>query len=140
MALAFVLLGDGLAMLLPGPTSAVGGLALMLVGLMWLVLAMPRLLSTEGRPFTAILVARFGLLMVPPLGALMAGIWWLSTPEALSRWFAVAWGVVWAGCVGLSAVVRCPSCGHLFSRRGLRFEVASSSCPHCGANPRGGVG
>ncbi len=126
-------------MLLPGPSSALGGAVLLVVGSAWLGLGFPRLLSPEGRRFSAALVARFGLVIVPPLGLVVAGLWLVATPSALSVWFAVAWGAVWAVCVLLSAHLPCPSCGLPFGRRGWRFEVRSDACPHCGSSARSGT-
>ena len=123
-------------MMLPGPSSASGGAVLFGVGSAWLALGFPRLLSPEGRPLGSVLVARFGLFVVPPLSVPIAGLWHVATPEALSAWFLVAWAAVWLMCVVLSAFLPCPSCGQPFGRRGWRLQVASSACPHCGVNPR----
>jgi hypothetical protein len=133
---SFVMIADGLAMLLPGPSSAVGGAAILSLGLAWLVLGFPKLMSASGRSFSAILVSRFGLVTLPVLVLPVAGLWFVATPSALSEWFTVAWFAVWAVCLLLSAVLPCPQCRLPFGRRGLRFEIASSVCPHCGANPR----
>jgi hypothetical protein len=136
LAIGFIAVADGLAMLLPGPSSKLGGAILLVLGVAWLLLGVPRLLSVSGRAFTVNVVARFGLLVLPPLSVPVAGLWMVATPSALSAWFAVAWFTVWAVCVGFSAFFPCPSCGEPFGRSGSRFQTTSSACPHCGANPR----
>jgi hypothetical protein len=136
MLVSFVMIADGLAMLLPGPSSAVGGAAILLLGLAWLTRGLPKLMSAPGRAFSAILISRFGLVALPILIVPVAGLWFVATPAALSAWFAVAWLTVWAVCLILSAVLPCPHCRLPFGRRGFRFQIASSACPHCGANPR----
>lgn len=67
MAVCFVLIADGLAMLLPGPASAPGGAAIGGVGLGGLAFGLPRFLSASGRAFAAILATRFGLFALPAL-------------------------------------------------------------------------
>jgi len=137
MLVSFIAIADGLAMLLPGPSSGIGGAAILVLGVAWLSFGVPRFMSPSGRAFSAVLIARFGLFVVPPLSLPVAGLWLVATPAALSVWFAIAWFAVWAACLALSAFLPCPQCSQPFGRRGLRFEVASSACPHCGANPRG---
>ena len=137
MAICFVLVADGLAMLLPGPSSALGGLAILALGLAGLALGLPRLLSDSGRAFSTILVARFGIFVLPVLCLPIAWLWSVTTPAALSWWFAAAWAAVWAACMALSALLPCPRCGQPFGRRGVALRLASSACAHCGADPRG---
>ena len=136
MAVCFVAIADGLAMLLPGASSSLGGAAILALGLAGLVFGLPRFMSSSGRAFSAILVTRFGLFALPVLGLPVAGLWFATTPAALSMWFAVAWFTVWAVCLVLSALLPCPECSHSFGRRGLRLQTRSSACAHCGANPR----
>ena len=133
----FVMVGDGLAMSLPGPSSGAGGAALLGLGAVWLARVVPAQLSAAGRPFAANVIARFGMVIAPPLALVMACIWWLATPAALSIGFAVAWSGVWVVCLALSAFLPCPRCRRPYGRRGARLQTASSECPHCGANPRG---
>jgi hypothetical protein len=137
MCTSFVLIADGVTMLLPGPTSALGGAALLALGLAGLVFGVPRFMSGSGRAFSAILATRFGLFALPVLSAPVAGLWLATSPDALSVWFAVGWLLVWAACAALSAFLPCPECGRPFGRRGLRFQATSSACAHCGADPRG---
>ena len=137
MAVCFVLVADGIAMLLPGPSSALGGAAILALGLAGLVFALPRFLSPPGRPFSAILATRFGLFVLPVLCLPIAGVWHVTNPAALSGWFAVAWAAVWSACLGLTALLPCPACGGAFGRRGGRLQLRSSTCPHCGADARG---
>ena len=134
--MSFVAVADGLAMLLPGPSSKPGGAAILLLGVAWWALGIPGVLSTSGRPFTAILIARFGLLVLPVLIIPVAGLWFVATPVALSRWFVVAWFSVWLLCALCSAFLPCPGCGQPFGRLGFRLQTRASACPHCGANPR----
>lgn len=136
MAVSFVLIADGIAMLLPGPSSSLGGAAILALGLVGLVVGLPRFLSRSGRAFGAILATRFGLVALPVLSLPVAWLWYAATPDALSPWFAVAWFTVWAACLLLSAFLPCPACGRSFGRRGASLEVRSSACAHCGANPR----
>lgn len=136
MAVSFVLVADGLAMLLPGPSSALGGAALVAVGGCGLRFGLPRFLSPAGRPFGPILAARFGMFALPVLCAPIAWLWHVTSPEALTAGFAVAWLGVWTTCVALSASLPCPACGQPFGRRGLRLETTGAACAHCGANPR----
>jgi hypothetical protein len=136
MAVSFVLIADGLAMLLPGPSSSLGGAGILAVGLSGLVFGLPRFMSRSGRAFSSTLAARFGLFALPVLCGPVAWLWLTTSPDALSGWFVVAWFIVWAVCVALSAFLPCPKCGRPFGRRGLRFQTTSSACPHCGANPR----
>jgi hypothetical protein len=137
MAVCFVLIADGLAMLLPGPASSLGGAAILALGLAGLVFGLPRFLSRSGSAFSTILAARFGLFVLPVLCMPVAWLWSVTTPDALSAWFAVAWFSVWAVCLMLSAFLPCPHCSQPFGRRGLSFQLASSACAHCGANSRG---
>lgn len=139
VAAGFVALADGLAMLLPGPTSAAGGLALVLAAAGWLVLGVPRLLSPAGRPFAVVLVARLGLVAVPVLCGPVAAAWWLATPDALGGSFVLAWGAVFLVCVAATALWRCPRCGRPFGRAGPSLRLADSRCAHCGADARGGT-
>jgi hypothetical protein len=139
MAVCFVLIADGFAMILPGPSSPLGGFAIAGVGLAGLVLALPRFLSPSGRAFSSILATRFGLVALPLLSVPIASLWFFTSPDALSWWFAVAWAAVWLGCLGLSASLPCPDCGQPFGRRGWSLRLRSSACAHCGANPRGGA-
>jgi hypothetical protein len=136
MATCFVLIADGLAMLLPGPASALGGAAIFVVGLGGLAFGLPRFLSASGQPFRTILAARFGLVALPVLCGPVAWLWSVSTPEALTLSFGVAWLSVWVACFALSAAWPCPVCRQPFGRRGASFQLASSACAHCGANPR----
>lgn len=136
MGVSFVLVADGLAMLFPGPSSSLGGAAILGLGLVGLVFGLPRVLSSSGRAFSSILAARFGLFALPVLCLPIAWLWFARTPDALSAWFAVAWFTVWAMCLVLSAFLPCPECSRSFGRRGLRLPIASSVCAHCGANPR----
>jgi hypothetical protein len=137
MAVCFVLIADGITMLLPGPASAFGGAAILVIGLAGLTFALPRFLSPSGRAFSTILATRFGLFVLPVLCAPIALLWFLRSPEALSWWFALAWASVWSACLGLSALLSCPACTHPFGRRGWRLALTSSACAHCGSNPRG---
>ncbi|NNL65016.1 MAG: hypothetical protein HKP30_02120 [Myxococcales bacterium] len=137
MAVCFVSIADGIAMLLPGPASALGGGAILVAGLAGLVFALPRFLSPSGRVFSAILAARFGLFVLPVLFLPVAALWSVTSPDALSGWFVVAWAAVWSACLGFSALLPCPECGRPFGRRGWRFQLRSSACAHCGADPRG---
>ena len=136
MAICFIAIADGLAMLLPGPSSALGGATILVLGLAGLGFGLPRSLSPSGRTSSAILATRFGLLALPALCLPVAGLWLARTPEALTPWFAVAWFTVWSVCLVLSAFLPCPECSRPFGRRGLRLQIASSACAHCGANPR----
>ncbi len=137
MAVCFVLVADGLAMLLPGPTSALGGAAILALGLSGLAFGLPRFLSPDGRAFSAILAARFGLVALPALCLPIAGLWFVTSPDALSGGFAAGWSMAWAACVALSAFLPCPRCSRSFGRRGWSLEVTSAACAHCGASARG---
>ncbi len=137
MAACFVLIADGVAMLLPGPSSSLGGAAILLLGFVGLVLGLPRFLSQTGRAFAGILASRFGLVVLPVLCLPIAWLWSLTSPEALSVWFAVAWLSVWVACLALTALLPCPRCSQPFGRRGTSFRLTSSACAHCGANARG---
>jgi len=131
------MIADGVAMLLPGPSSAIAGTAIVSAGVAGLVFALPRFLSPSGRAFSSILAARFGLFVLPVLCLPIAWLWFVTTPAALSWWFAVAWSAAWLVCLALSASLPCPECSHPFGRRGRSFRLTSSACAHCGANPRG---
>ncbi|MDJ0788067.1 MAG: hypothetical protein QNK05_14755 [Myxococcota bacterium] len=137
MAIAFIAVADGLAMLLPGPSSTLGGSALVILGMAWLVVGVRWMLTPGGRPFAPVLVSRFGLFVLPVLCLPVALVWYVATPHALSIWFGVAWLVTWAACLVLSASLPCPRCGQPFGRSGARLQGRSSTCPHCGADPRG---
>lgn len=137
MAVCFVLIADGIAMLLPGPSSSLGGAAILVAGLVGLVIALPRYLSPSGRAFSSILASRFGLVALPALCLPIAWLWFATNPEALSWWFAAAWAAVWLVCLLLTSTLPCPECGRPFGRRGLRLQLGSSVCAHCGANTRG---
>lgn len=139
MAACFVLVADGLAMLLHGPTSALGGLAILVLGMAGLRFGLARVLTPRGRAFQGILASRFGLFVLPVLVLPIAWLWSVTSPDALTPWFGVAWLAVWLGCLGLSAWLPCPDCGGAFGRSGLRFQLTSSVCAHCGANPREGA-
>jgi hypothetical protein len=91
MAVCFVLIADGFAMLLPGPANSFGGAAILALGLAGLVFGLPRFLSRPGRVFSTILAARFGLFVLPVLSMPVAWLWFVTTPAALSGWFAIAW-------------------------------------------------
>jgi hypothetical protein len=136
MAVCFVLIADGLAMLLPGPASALGGAAIGVVGLGGLAFGLPHFLSASGQAFAAILATRFGLFALPVLCGPVAWLWSVATPEALTAWFGVAWLTVWIACLVLSASLLCPACSQPFGRRGASLQLTSSACAHCGANPR----
>ena len=136
MAVCFVLVADGIAMLLPGSSSAPGGAAILVVGLAGLKFALPKFLSPSGRAFSSILTTRFGLFVLPVLCLPIASLWFVNSPEALSWWFAFAWATVWSACLGFSALLPCPECTQPFGRRGLSLALTSSACVHCGANPR----
>ncbi len=137
MVVSFVMIADGLAMVLPGPSSALSGVAILLVGLAGLGFALPRFLSESGRAFSAILATRFGLFALPVLCLPIAWLWSVATPAALSWWFAVAWFAVWTACLALVAWLPCPHCNKPFGRRGPRLQLTSPACAHCGASPRG---
>ncbi len=137
MAVCFVLTADGIAMLLPGPSSSLGGAAILAIGVAGLRVALPRFLSPSGRAFSSILAARFGLFVLPVLVLPIALLWYVTSPDALSWWFAVAWAAVWSVCLGFSASLPCPECSRPFGRRGWSLQLTSSACAHCGADPRG---
>ena len=137
MAVCFVLIADGIAMLLPGPASALGGAAILVIGLAGLTFALPRFLSPSGRAFSSILATRFGLFVLPVLCVPIASLWFVTSPEALSWWFAFAWASVWSACLGFSALLPCPECAHPFGRRGWNLALRSAVCAHCGSKPRG---
>ncbi len=137
MAVCFVLIADGIAMLLPGSTSPLGGAAILALGLVGLLYVLPRSLSPSGRDFSAILSTRFGLFVLPVLCLPIAGLWLASNPLALTGWFAVAWLGVWLACLLLSSTLPCPACGRPFGRRGASPRLTSSTCAHCNADARG---
>ena len=140
MAACFVLIADGVAMLLPGPSSSLGGATILVAGLAGLMFALPRSLSSSGRAFSSILAARLGLVALPVLCLPIASLWFFTSPDALSWWFAAAWAAVWSVSLGFSALLPCPECSQPFGRRGWSLQLRSSACAHCRADPRGGAG
>jgi len=138
IALAFVCVADGVAMMLPGASGGLRGGAIALAGLAWLFGAVPRFMSREGRAFGPLLVTRMGLVLLPLLVGPVALLWWVATPEALNGWFAVAWALTFASCLAATALWPCPACGRGFGRAGGRLALRSSRCAHCGVDARAG--
>ena len=139
LAGAYIALADGLAMLLPGPSSKLGGATITVLGFAWMAFGFPRLLlSSAASAHGPMLVSRFGVVLLPVLVGPVALGWLIATPHALSWWFAFAWLAVWLGCVALWATLRCPECNETFGRQGWRLELRSDACPHCGARARAG--
>ena len=133
---AFVLLADGLAMVLTPSTSTLGGLLLLGAGASWFMAALPRVVRQPVRPFVKVLVPKLGAVALPLLFIPVCGLWFVATPSALTAWFAVAWAALWLGCVFSSVVVPCPRCGRAYGRNGSRPRPLCQACVHCGAAPR----
>jgi hypothetical protein len=132
---AFVLIADGLTMVLSQGTSTLGGAVLLLVGGGWFSVALPRLVSPEARPFLRVLVPKLGALALPMLFLPVSGLWLVATPSALTVWFAVAWVGLWLSCLAAMIAVPCPICGGTYGRTGARVRPLSRVCLRCGAGP-----
>ena len=108
---AFVVIADGLAMLVSRSTSTLGGAALLVLGGGWLLFALPRLVRPEVRPFLRVLIPKIGALALPILFLPVSGLWFVATPSALTVGFATAWVGLWLACLLATVVAPCPLCG-----------------------------
>ena len=137
---AFIAIADGMAMILPGPSSKISGFALLCAGVVWLFAGAPRFLKPEAQPFAYIVLANLGLLLIPVLFLPVCGLWLIATPSALTVWFSVAWASLWFACLALAFLIPCPECGQRL--RGIRISqrLRSPRCLNCGASPRVAAG
>lgn len=133
---AIVAVADGLAMLLPGPSSKLGGSALVVAGIVWVVVGVPRLVPSVRRPYAAILVASTAAVAMPLLVLPIAGLWLVATPAALTVWFAVSWALLWTTSVVAIAVLPCPMCRSPYARSGLHLRPLARACLRCGGEAR----
>jgi hypothetical protein len=132
---AFVLIADGLAMVLSQATSTVGGTVLLLLGGGWFSIALPRIVRPDVRPFLRVLVPKLGAVALPILFLPVSGLWLVATPSALTAWFAAAWAGLWLSCLFATFAQPCPSCGGAYGRTGVRMRPLSRVCVQCGAGP-----
>ena len=104
-------------------------------GVTWLWAGLPRFVRPRARPFIGVALSQLGVLAIPPLYVVVAGLWLVSTPGALTSWFSVSWALLWLVCSCAAVVLLCPKCGNPFHRRGMRLRIASVICAHCGQSP-----
>jgi len=135
VAAAFIAIADGLAMMLPGRSSLVGGVALFAGGSAWMWFGLPRFLARGARPFTAVGLSAVGVVLLPALYLPVRGLWLFATPAALTLWFTAAWMFVWLVCIGAVLALPCPACGRPFFRAGRSLGLRGLACSHCKASP-----